>query len=104
MQLDRKKNKYDDTHALCDDINNNNASFQWQFYDQRRRELYNTLLGHRRQGEKNKDLCKECGKYIFYPIGHQKIRSSINKPVPESKIVGKRGRGKSTKFRIIGDK
>ena len=71
--------------------------------------MYNTLLGLRRQGENveldesNKDLCKECGKYIFYPIGHQKIRSSINKPVPESKIVGKRGRGKSAKFRIIGD-
>ena len=44
------KNKYDDTYFLCHDTktNNNNASFQWQFYDQPRGELYNTLLGRRR--------------------------------------------------------
>ena len=30
-------------------FNNNNASFQWQFYDQRRRKLYHTLLGHGRR-------------------------------------------------------
>ena len=45
------KNKYDDTYFLSHDMNNNDASFQCQFYDQQRRELYNTLLGHRRQGE-----------------------------------------------------
>ena len=45
------KNKYDDTYFLCHDMNNNDASFKCHFYDQRRRELYNTLLGHRRQRE-----------------------------------------------------
>ena len=68
-------------------FNNNNASFQWQFYDQRRRRLYHTLLWHGCRGRWTKGLCKKCGYFLSHRT--LKIPSSINKPVPGSKIVGK---------------
>ena len=42
------KNKHDKPYFSSRYFNKNNASFQWQFYDQRRRKLYHTLLGHRK--------------------------------------------------------
>ena len=58
---------------------NNYASFQWQFYDQWRRNLYHTLLGHGGQGGETytsrwtKGPRKKCGQDIFRPIGHSKF-------------------------------
>ena len=77
-------------------FNNNNASFQWQFYDQRRRRLYHTLLWHGCRGRWTKGLCKKCGYFLSHRT--LKIPSSINKPVPGSKTVGKTEQEKMHEF------
>ena len=77
-------------------FNNNNASFQWQFYDQRRRRLYHTLLWHGCRGRWTKGLCKKCGYFLSHRT--LKIPSSINKPVPGSKIVEKTEQEKMHEF------
>ena len=77
-------------------FNNNNASFQLQFYYQRRRRLYHTLLWHGCRGRWTKCLCKKCGYFLSHRT--LKIPSSINKPVPCSKIVGKTEQEKMHEF------
>ena len=52
-------------------FNNNNASFQWQFYDQRRRRLFTHCYGMDVEVDGPKAFAKSAG--IFCPIGHSKF-------------------------------
>ena len=75
-------------------FNNNDATIRCQFYDQRRRKLYHTLLGHGGQGREMSSQMDQRPLqrvWVGYFLSHRtlKIPSSINKPVPSSKIAGK---------------
>ena len=75
-------------------FNNNDASIQCQFYDQRRRKLYHTLLGHGGQGGETSSQMDQRPLqrvWVGYFLSHRtlKIPSSINKLVQRCKIQGK---------------
>ena len=75
-------------------FNNNDATIRCQFYDQRRRKLYHTLLGHGGQGGETSSQMDQRPLqrvWVGYFLSHRtvKIPSSINKPVQSCKIQGK---------------
>ena len=75
-------------------FNNNDATIRCQFYDQRRRKLYHTLLGHGGQGREMSSQMDQRPLqrvWVGYFLSHRtlKIPSSINKPVQSCKIQGK---------------
>ena len=74
------------------------------FHDQRKRKLYQTLLGHGSGRHFNLDGSRAFAKSLGIRSHRTpNIPSSLNNPVLGSKVVGKTEREKSNRVRIMND-